>query len=105
MSSSLLWPHFSKADNGETASCNICNKHFKTKVGNTSSLRKHLQAVHKKEYDEVHKAEENRKLKKNEEAVKRKLQDETDTVKENQPKTLMHLATDSSSTVHPVRSS
>ncbi|XP_076660942.1 zinc finger BED domain-containing protein 4-like, partial [Halictus rubicundus] len=44
-SKSDVWQHFLKIGRGE-AQCNICDKKFKLKYGNTSSLLRHLKAVH-----------------------------------------------------------
>ena len=57
---SLLWTHFVSAEGG-TATCKTC---LKTKGGNTTSLRKHLKSMHQKLFDEVRKAEDDRKKKK-----------------------------------------
>ena len=70
---SLLWTHFVSAEGG-TATCKTC---LKTKGGNTTLLRKHLKSMHQKLFDEVRKAEDDRKKKKKEaeDANKRKVDD------------------------------
>ena len=52
MFSSLLWEYFVKVEGG-TASCKKCLKNFQTISGNTSSLRKHLQSMHKEQYAKI----------------------------------------------------
>ena len=75
-SGSLLWEHFVRAEGG-SASCKICLRNLKTKSGNTTSLRKHLKGLHKKEYEKVLKTEEERNNQKVEEekGKKRKIGD------------------------------
>ena len=50
MVKSLMWEYFTPRSNLEAA-CNICGKTYGTKLGSTSTLKKHL-AVHKMEYEE-----------------------------------------------------
>ena len=45
-----MWEYFTPRSNLEAA-CNICGKTCGTKLGSTSTLKKHL-AVHKMEYEE-----------------------------------------------------
>ena len=75
-SGSLLWEHFVRAEGG-SGSCKICLRNLKTKIGNTTSLRKHLKGLHKKEYEKVLKTEEERNKQKVEEekGKKRKIGD------------------------------
>ena len=62
MFSSLLWEYFVKAEGG-TATCKKCLKTFQTKSGNTSSLRKHLQSMHKEQFVKIVEDEKVRKQK------------------------------------------
>ena len=62
MFSSLLWEYFVKAEGG-TATCKKCLKTFQTKSGNTSSLRKHLQSMHKEQFVKIVEDEKVRKEK------------------------------------------
>ena len=61
---SLLWPYFTKAEGGASATCRSCLRVCATKGGNTTSLRKHMKGLHNKDFQKVLKAEEERKLKK-----------------------------------------
>ena len=70
MYSSLLWEYFVKAEGG-TASCKKCLKNFQTKSGNTSSLRKHLQSMHKEQYVKIVEEEKVRKEKSEEEKTRK----------------------------------
>ena len=71
MFSSLLWEYFVKAEGG-TASCKKCLKNFQTKSGNTSSLRKHLQSMHKEQYAKIVEEEKVRKEKSEEDKNKKR---------------------------------
>lgn len=42
---SWVWNYCTKSDDGLTATCNLCDEEFQIK-GSTSSLNKHLRAVH-----------------------------------------------------------
>lgn len=88
-SPSFLWNHFVKAEGG-TASCKTCLKVVKTKGGNTTSMRKHLQGLHSKKFDLVLAAEEERKQKKEKEDKSKKRKnddaDEQGNSKKKQPK-------------------
>ncbi|CAF1538917.1 unnamed protein product, partial [Didymodactylos carnosus] len=45
---SNVWSHATRAQDGKTAVCNICNKRIKTNCGSTSTLRIHLIKKHDK---------------------------------------------------------
>ncbi|CAF4621123.1 unnamed protein product, partial [Didymodactylos carnosus] len=45
---SNVWSHVTRAQDGKTTVCNICNKRIKTNCGSTSTLRIHLIKKHDK---------------------------------------------------------
>lgn len=48
-SSSVIWLHFKKNKEEETAKCNYCSQLLKTPTGTTSTLARHLKSAHPKQ--------------------------------------------------------
>jgi hypothetical protein len=64
---SLVWAYFKRKEgNKDVGICNTCNESFQVKNGNTSSLERHLKAMHKNlypEFEAMKKVREERKRK------------------------------------------
>lgn len=53
---SQVWNYFTIYD-GENVQCNLCDKKYSRKGRTTSAMRNHLEALHKNEYAELKRRE------------------------------------------------